>query len=196
MSRGDIWREQVTMNDMISINGFGAAIILAVLAAPANAQEAPATPLAAISQCRAIAAEADRLACFDREAAALEEAIQREDVRVLSRRDLERTRRGLFGFSLPRIGLFGSARDASENDEDELAGLETLTSTITEVRATGQDSWLFRIADGRALWQITNAPSRLRPPQAGQSVVFQRAALGSYFIRLNGQIGVKGKRVE
>lgn len=179
-------------------SGLCAAVVLAAIAAPANAQEAaPTSPLAALSQCRAIAAQADRLACFDREVAALDEAVGREDVRIVSRQDLERTRRGLFGFTFPRIGLFGGGRDASDNDQDDdLAGLETLTSTVTEVRATGPDSWLFRIADGQALWQITNAPSRLHPPQAGQPVVFQRAALGSFFIRLNGQIGVKGKRVE
>ncbi|PZO72361.1 MAG: hypothetical protein DI636_00945 [Pelagerythrobacter marensis] len=172
-------------------------MVMAMLTTPAAAQEpVTAAPLDGISQCRSITAEAARLACFDREVTALEEAVRREDVRLVSRHDVERTRRGLFGFSLPRIGLFGGGRDEDEDESDELAELETLTSTITEVRATGPDSWLFRIADGRALWQITNAPSRLRPPQAGQTVVFQRATLGSYFIRLNGQIGVKGKRVE
>lgn len=175
----------------------GAFAALAALAAPASAQEsATPVPLSAVSQCRAIQPDAERLACFDREVAALEDAVRRKDVRLISRADLERTRRGLFGFSLPRIGLFGGGRDETDDEPDELAELEMLTSTITEVRATGPDSWLFRIADGRALWQISNAPSRLRPPQPGQPVVFQRATLGSYFIRLNGQIGVKGRRVQ
>ena len=43
---------------------------------------------------------------------------------------------------------------------------------------------------------MSNVPMRLRPPRVGDEVVFKKAALGSYFIRIAGQTGVKGRRIE
>ena len=55
------------------------------------------------------------------EVAALEDAVRRKDVRLISRADLERSRRGLFGFSLPRIGLFGGGRQETDDEHSRTA---------------------------------------------------------------------------
>ena len=54
---------------------------------------------------------------------------------------------------------------------------------------------LITIAEG-SKWQMSNVPMRLRTPREGDAVVFKKAALGSYFIRIAGQNGVKGRRIE
>ena len=142
--------------------------------------------LAALAQCRTITEAQQRLACFDKAAAEMLAAVEARDLRVVSREEVAQTRRGLFGLSLPRIGLF--------DEEDGEPELQELESRITAVRQTGPDSYLFTIAEGSE-WQISNVPSRLREPEVGDAVTLRRAALGSVFVRIDGQIGVKGRRV-
>lgn len=139
--------------------------------------------------CQAIAEPDARLACYDAAAGRMVAAAEQGEVRVVDKEDVERTRRRLFGFSLPDIGIFGGGKDAGEDDE-----LDMLESTITSARRVGDD-WVFTIAEGDAVWQISNPPMRLARLKPGDAVVFKKASLGSYFIRINGQIGVKGKRV-
>lgn len=156
----------------------------ALLLLPAAAQTRDeANRLEQLRACAQIANNSERLACFDREAAAVLGALEAGDFQVLERREIERTRRSLFGFTLPKLDIFGS---------DEAP--DTLETTITGVRALGPDAWAIQVAEG-SVWQITNAPSRLRAPKAGDIVVIKKAALGSFFIRVAGQLGVKGRRM-
>lgn len=135
--------------------------------------------------CQAIAEPDARLACYDREVGAVVAATEQGTLQVVDRQDIEETRRGLFGFSLPRIRLFGG-------EEDQLTELET---TITDVRREGREGWVFTTAEG-SVWRIAETKMGWRPPQEGQPVMLKRAAMNSYFIRVNGQIGVKGRRIE
>lgn len=139
--------------------------------------------------CQGITADDARLACLDAAVATIVSANDQGEVRILDSEDVKQTRRRLFGFSLPDLNLFG--RDDHEEDE-----LDMLESTITSVRYMGGDSFIFRIADGNAKWEVNNAPSRLREVEVGDKVVFKKASLGSYFVRIDGQLGVKGHRVE
>lgn len=138
--------------------------------------------------CQAIAEPGARLACYDAAAGRMVAAAEQGEVRVVDREDLERTRRRLFGFALPDLGLFGG-KDGGEDEE-----LDMLESTITGVSRTGDDAWLITIEEG-SVWEIRNAPMRFSRPKPGDKVVFKRAAMGSYFIRVGGQLGVKGTRL-
>jgi hypothetical protein len=139
--------------------------------------------------CQAIVEPGARLACYDAAAGRMVAAAEQGEVRVVDREDVERTRRRLFGFSLPDIGIFGGGKESGEDDE-----LDMLESTITSARRVGDD-WVFTIEEGDAVWQISNPPMRLARLKPGDKVVFKKAALGSYFIRIDGQIGVKGTRI-
>jgi hypothetical protein len=138
-----------------------------------------------LRSCRAIADPDQRLACYDREVGEVIAATDEGTLQVVDRADVEETKRGLFGFSLPKIKLFGG-------EEGEMTELET---TIADVRREGREGWIFTTAEG-SVWRIAETKLGWRPPQEGQTVVFKKAAMGSYFIRVNGQIGVKGKRIE
>ncbi len=143
--------------------------------------------LAALRACKDQADPALRLACYDAAAVEVIEEIDKGQLKIVDQAEIRRTRRGLFGFSLPDLGLFGGGDDAPDMD--------MLETTITSVRYTGDDAFLFKTKEG-ATWQVNNAPSRLREVRVGNPVVFKKAAMGSYFIRIDGQMGVKGKRVQ
>lgn len=150
-----------------------------------------------VSALRACDQESDRarkLECLERASGALVAAVDSGELRVVDRKEREKQRRGLFGFNLGNI--FGGGDDDAKNPgKAELAEMETLTSTITEVRQIGRKTYVLRIAEANALWEINEAPSRFIMPKVGETVEFKKAAMGSYFIRVGKQIGVKGKRI-
>lgn len=153
-----------------------------------NVEAGSSDHLTALETCRDLLDPSARLACFDQQVARMLAAADAGELRLLDQQAMQDTRRRLFGFSLPRIGLFGGGK----GDE----AMDTLESTITKVTYQRSDAFTFEIAEGGATWQITNAPQRLIRPKVGDPVVFKSASMGSYFIRINGQIGVKGRRVQ
>lgn len=166
----------------------GLMIFGAALPAGAAAQDSGETSaerqLSDLKQCRTIEEPSARLACFDREVGAVIAATEQGTLQVVDKQEVEQTKRSLFGFTLPKLRMFG-------DDDQELTVLET---TITRVRQTERDSWVFTTEEGSE-WRINDAPMRFRAPKEGQAVVFKKASLGTYFIRVNGQIGVKGRRI-
>lgn len=140
-----------------------------------------------LKACQQITDNATRLACFDSAVGSMVAATETGDVKVIDREDMRETRRSLFGFSLPNLGLFGSG------DEDEQT--ELFTTTITHVRYTGRNSARVTTAEG-AVWEMNNIPSNRREFEVGDEVRFKEASLGFYFLRIDGQTGVKGRRVQ
>ena len=170
----------------ITISSVALASGCVLLGGPALAQDEAPDYLDRLAQCRQIAEPEERLACYDREVGAVVAAGEQGEVRIVDSEDVRQTRRKLFGFSIPK-NLFGS-----DDGDDQLDELET---TITRVQRSGRSDYLITTEEG-SVWRIANPPMRFAPPKAGQRVVFKTAALGSFFIRVNGQIGVKGVRVQ
>ncbi|QUL36611.1 hypothetical protein [Erythrobacter sp. JK5] len=171
-----------------SIAAAAAALIALGVPATGHAQDDVQVPptdyLDELRGCQALTENAARLACFDRSVAAMVAATETGDVQIVDREDVRQEKRRLFGFTLPKIGLFG------DGEPDEL-----LETTITSVRYFSQRKLRFTTEEG-AVWEINAAPRRLAPIETGDPVIFKKAALGTYFIRIDGQMGVKGKRVE
>lgn len=172
-------------NSVTLIRLAAGAVALGVLATPAMAQEASSDYLDRLAECRGIVDPDARLACYDREVGAVVAASEEGEVRLVDREEVRQTRRRLFGFTIPK-NLFGGG------DDEEMDLLET---TITHVRQSGRRDFFITTEEG-SVWKIPSPPMRFAPPKAGQKVVFKSAAVGSYFIRINGQMGVKGVRVE
>ena len=62
--------------------------------------------------CRSIQDSAQRLACFDRETAAVDQAIASAEMVLIDKQPATQTKRALFGFSIPDFGgLFGGGDD-------------------------------------------------------------------------------------
>lgn len=159
---------------------------LSVMAQPAL--EGSVALIADLRSCRAIAETGGRVACYDDKVGALLGAVDSGDVRIIDREQVRKTKRQLFGISMPDIDILKG------DDKDEADTSELFETTIASGRQTGPATWRFTTAEG-AVWEINNPPRKLAPITPGDKVVFKRASLGYYFIRINGQIGVKGRRV-
>ena len=158
----------------------------------AQAKDKPERPqpqvFANVLECRVIADADARLKCFDTAVAALEQASTDKSVLVLSEETVKETRRGLFGFTLPKLNLFGGGSD----DENEVEVMNEITSTIDSVRG-GDGRWVFTLPDG-AVWEQTDGVY-LKKPRAGQSINIKRAALGSYKAKVENGLGFRVKRI-
>ena len=171
-----------------------AAAAITLVATSAAAQDTSDDKyLDSLRSCQTITDNAERLACFDRAVGTIIAASENDDLRIVDREEVRETRRKLFGFSLPDLGIFGK-RDRNGDGAAEEDEFDSLTTTITSVRPTGS-GYVLTTAEG-AKWQIDNPPRRLLTPKAGQSLEIRSAALSAFFLRINGQGGVKGRRIE
>ena len=157
----------------------------------ADSAETAASYVDALRACEGLQDRSAKLACLERASGSLVAAVDSGDIRLVDRKEREKQRRGLFGFSLPDIFGGGDKKDGKAEMEE----MQTLVSTITEVRQIDRKTYVFRIAEANAQWRIDEAPSRFVMPKVGETVEFKKAAMNSYFIRVGKQIGVKGKRI-
>jgi len=165
----------------------GVAVLGIVVAVPASAQKMPktATPklFEEVVQCRSLQDSAQRLACYDRSVAALETAQKTNELYVADKAAMKEARKGLFGFSLPKMKIFG--------DED-LGNLDELETTITAV-SSGQRGLIFTLPDG-ARWAQTDK-KYIDRPKIGSKIKIQKALLGSYLASINNKPGVRVERL-
>lgn len=171
----------------------GAAALLAALGvAPAWAQgtpdSAPPALFTAFTQCRSIAGDAERLACFDAAATRLAEAAEKREIVVLDRAEVRKTRRSLFGFNLPRLPFFGGGND-DDPDEPEF---QEINSKVASLRGIGYGKWRIGIEDG-AVWQTTEAMRG--NPKVGDAVRIKKGLMGAYFLSVDEARAAKAMRV-
>jgi hypothetical protein len=163
------------------------AVLGLVAAVPASAQKMPKTSTPKLFEevvnCRAIQDSAQRLACYDRSVAALETAQKSNELYVADKAAMKEARRGLFGFSLPRMKIFG--------DED-LGDLDELETTIAGV-SSGQRGYVITLPDG-ARWMQTDK-RYMDKPKVGAKIKIEKAALGSFMASINGKPGFRVERI-
>lgn len=165
----------------------GIAVLGLAAAVPASAQEIPktATPklFEDVVNCRAIQDSAERLACYDRGVAALDTAQKSNELYVADKAAMKEARRGLFGFSLPKLKIFG---------DQDLGELDELETTIAAV-SSGQRGYIFTLADG-ARWMQTDKKYMDRP-KIGAKIRIKKAALGSYMANIEKRTGFRIERM-
>src|SRR5213075_1285252 len=105
----------------VGLGSIGAAIMLASpnLAAKQAEPGPPPPQVNALLACRAVADGAERLTCYDKAAAGISEAVAKKDIVVYDREAVRKTKRGLFGFSVSGLGIFGD-----DNDEVEVKQID------------------------------------------------------------------------
>lgn len=163
--------------------------VAAFSAAAAAKTPPPQSPLvSALDACRSVRDPTQRLACYDRAAETLIAASRSGQVSVVDRGELRKARRSLFGFSMPKLPFF--AGDTSADDVPE-----ELETTIKAAGSIGHGKYRIIVVEANGVWETTESSISLRDPKPGQKIVIRRGPLGSYFLRIDGQRGVKGKRV-
>jgi len=161
-----------------------------VQAAPRQQQPRPEI-FSNLLQCRSIPDNVARLACFDQQVGAMDAAAQRDEVVVLDKSELNKTRKTLFGFSFPKLPFLGGADDDGDNVAQD--GVSQVDATIASVRSLGYGKWQIGLEDG-AQWMTTEVVTG-RDPKVGLKIQIKRAAMGSFMGKVEGGRAVRMKRV-
>lgn len=164
------------------------ALVAGLAAAPAAAQRAPTALPKQIDQligCRSLTDPAQRLACYDREATNVQQAIARRDLVLIDREKARAAKRSLFGFSVPDFGgLFGGA-------EDDIKQIE---GTIVSAEYRRSLGWTIKLSDG-SVWTQTDDTQLVMDPKRGDKVVVRRGTLGSFLMSVDKQRSFRAKRI-
>lgn len=167
--------------------GLGLAGLLTLAAGPVLAQDAAKQrpdALKAVVACRTVTDTAERLACFDRAAAGLDEAEAKGDVVVVDRSQIREARKAAFGFTF-KMPSFMTAGEKTEN-------VDRITSTIVSASQSG-GAWVFVLEDG-AVWRQIDTISLRNTPKAGSKAEIRTATFGSFFMKVDGQIQIRVHR--
>ncbi|MEM6858136.1 MAG: hypothetical protein AAF559_09715 [Pseudomonadota bacterium] len=172
--------------------GAVAAALLWTIPGTAQEQAPNAGPdfLEQLKVCQTKTNDSERLACFDQAVGNIVAANEAGEVQIIDQDDVRRTKRELFGLSVPDIDIL-----KTDDEEEDKKAKEELETVITSASYQSRKKIRFTTQEG-AVWEITGAPSRLRTIEAGDRVVFKKASMGTFFIRINGQVGVRGKRIQ
>jgi hypothetical protein len=159
------------------------AISALAIAGPALAKGPPAVEsrpaaLKAVVDCRPISDPNARLACYDEAVGKLDTAEASGQVVVLDREAAKNVKRQAFGFSIPSINLFSKG----EKEEE----VNRLTDTLKSARERPDHKWVFEMQSG-GVWRQIDSQTFPNDPKAGDSVEIQRAALGSYMLKIDGR---------
>lgn len=181
--------EDIVMNRLLAC---GSLVILTLAASPVAGKSkdkpTPSPLVTAIDRCRQMTDPTQRLACYDSAANALVSATTSGAVAIVDQNEIRKARHSLFGFTLPKIPFFSGDETADEVQRQ-------LDSTITSVQALNNGYYRIVIADNNAIWETSESSISFYAPKKGQKISILRGPLGSYFLRINGQVGVRGRRV-
>lgn len=161
-------------------------------AAPVLAQADPAdnldTPevIDKLFECRSIEEPEARLACFDREVGAVYRAQESRELVIAERTEVEEAKRGLFGLKLPKIRLFGGG-----GDDDELKEVSTTLAGATKL---DNGRHIFELEDGARWIEIEDVPG-FRKFKAGDTIVIEKASLGSFKAKVDGKRAARVRRI-
>ena len=146
---------------------------------------ARAAQVQTVLDCRAVLDAAKRLACFDGAVAAMADAETKGDLVTMDREQRREVRRQTFGLSLPSLTLF----DRGEKGEDA----DKITTAVAEASRGPTGRWLIQL-EGGALWRQTDDTDLYKTPHRGSVAVVRRAALGSYFMKVDGDAAFRVHR--
>lgn len=184
---------------MTQLIGAGKVVLAAVLAAaaftaPALAQPRPqaavtdrAAALKQLSDCRGVADEAQRLACYDAAAAAVDAAEASGDLVVMDRGQVQTAKRSLFGFDTGALNIF------DRGDPERRVVVDNVTLTVERAYRGEGGKWVVVMSDGQVWKQVDNT-NLYNPPKRGSEAKIRKAALGSYFMNIDGQTAIRARR--
>ncbi|MGZ5948456.1 MAG: hypothetical protein ACXWKT_20390 [Caulobacteraceae bacterium] len=147
--------------------------------------EGRAQMLQTLIDCRKITDNAQRLACFDQAAAAMDQAEAKGDIVVVDREQARKVRRQAFGFTLPSLALF----ERGEKPEE----IDVMQGKIAAARQNSGGKWVIRLEDG-AVWAQVDSNEVPNTPQAGDPVTIRKASLGSYMLSLGHHVAFRAHR--
>lgn len=158
-------------------------VAIAVVAVPttARAEDPPKMPaqFTALQTCRTKADAAERLACYDKAVDVLSAATASRDLVVIDKAEVKQARKGLFGFTLPRIPFLSG----KQGDPDDDADARELQTTVVSAKRWNRTYWRFSV-EGGAMWETTEETRGFTDPKPGSTVIIERGTLGAYYAKV------------
>ena len=143
--------------------------------------------LQAVVDCRKLTADAERLACFDRATAVLDEAEKPGEVVVVDQARVREVKRQAFGLTLPSLSLFGSGAAATRDEP-----IRQVDLVLASVRELAPGRYVFTTVEG-ATWLQLDGDMPVAP-RKGDALVVTPGMLGSFFCKVNHRSAVRCKR--
>lgn len=141
--------------------------------------------LQGLLDCRSKTDNAERLACYDKAAAVMDQAEAKGDIVVVDREQARAVRKQAFGFTLPSLAIF----ERGEKPEQ----IDHVSGVIAAARADANGKWVLRLEDG-AVWRQIDGDPPHRDPKAGMPIEVKSASLGSYLLSVDGQRAYRAHR--
>lgn len=152
-----------------------------------RAEGPPPKQLTDLVNCRTVADNAARLACYDKAAGAIDTALSSNEIVAFDKKGVAEKKKGLFGFGISNLGIFGD-----DDDEVQVSEIEGVLAGVGHNR----DGGLLFILKDNTQWSQIDTKTLAFDPDPGSKLIVKRAALGSYVLRVEGFPGVKVKRVK
>lgn len=167
-----------------------AALALVAGADQASAQaskDARSQVFQGLMDCKAKSDPTERLACYDAAVGVMDAAEKKGDIVVVDREQATAVRRQAFGFSLPSLAMF----EKGETQEE----LDRVALKVDRAYRGGDGKWVFEL-EGGAVWAQNDSETLFREPKSGSKVEIRKAAMGSYFMNVDGQRAVRARRIK
>ena len=156
----------------------------------ARAQEPVSTD--AIYACAEIADDAQRLACYDDTVGRFEAAEIAGEVTTISKSEVKELSRESFGFSLPSLPRIMMPKTGGS----DVAAVDKIEYAVSEVERTRSNKILVTLENGQVWLQTDGKRVQYSKRLGVKDAVVQRAALGSYKMKLDGGTAFRVKRLE
>jgi hypothetical protein len=148
-----------------------------------DAQHRPET-FQAVLDCRGVADNAARLACYDAAASKMVQAESKGEIVVIDRAQARQAHREAFGLPLPSLDFVTRALAPEEVDQ--------VQDVVRAARADPSGRWTMTL-EGGAVWRMIDGELP-RAPHAGSTVRIRRGSLGSFLMNVDNQHAVKVHR--
>jgi hypothetical protein len=133
--------------------------------------------------CKTIEEPTQRLACYDEKVAALDAAQKSEEIILTDKAAVKEAKRGLFGFDIPKIKIFGGG--------DEVEEIEAVVKSVSVNRA----GIISIVLEDGARWQQIDTKILNREPRAGSKARIRKASMGSYLVNFDGGPAIRMRRL-
>ena len=162
-------------------------ICLAATAASAAGREpAPPATVQATIECRKLADDQARLACYDKAVDALGQALAQGQVVAVDHAQVQAVRRQAFGFTLPSLNLFDRGGGKPEEISEVVLAVES-------ARRNPDGKWVIGLEGGQ-IWRQIDTGEFSRDPKPGAKATIKKAMLGSYMMMIGGHAAVRVHR--
>jgi hypothetical protein len=140
----------------------------------------------AVIECRALTDPTQRLACYDKTVGEMAGADAKGDLITLDQEQRKAIRHQAFGLAMPSFTLF----DKGEKPEEA----SRATFKVAQAWQDLEHRWNFKLETG-AVWRQTDTNELYNEPHAGSVADISKGALGSFFMKVDGQQAIRVVRV-